>query len=143
MRIGEDAFKAISFEVARGGERIGQTPGIFHGSPIAGPLTEGPQAATKPGIELSNIMRRKASSKNYPVMTDRTYGGPGTIPSFLSDQQLAHLRALTDNTHRPAWTERYFSARCGVLDAIAFSMPEYDSRRDTLPVYVSEDDLRV
>ena len=74
------------------------------------------------------------------MITDRTYGGPGTIPSFLSEQQLAHLRTLMDaNTHRPAWMEQYFSARCGVLDAIAFNLPDYDSRRDTLPVYLSQD----
>ncbi|KAF8918920.1 hypothetical protein CPB85DRAFT_1279390 [Mucidula mucida] len=113
MRTGETAFKAISFEAAMGGGRIGVTP-------------------------VWNIIRRWADKK-YAISTDRTYGGPGTVPAWFTPRQLAELRRTMELHERPAWLERYFSVRLSVLDFAAFSLPDYDSRIATLPLYAGQE----
>ncbi|KAF9026161.1 hypothetical protein BDZ89DRAFT_1161429 [Hymenopellis radicata] len=124
IRTGETAFKAISFEAALGSTRIGSTP-----------------VATKPGLEVWNILRQSASKKRHSQpATEQTYGGPGTLRSFLTPRQLSQLRRVMDDSAvRPAWLEQYHSKRCGIMDAIAFSLPDYDSRIDTLPLYTSNE----
>ncbi len=86
-----------------------------------------------------NILRQSVSKKrrSQPA-TEQTYGGPRTLLSFLTARQLSQLRRVMDESAlRPAWLEQYHSKRCGIMDAIAFSLPDYDSRIDTLPLYTS------
>ncbi|KAH8826698.1 hypothetical protein DL96DRAFT_1603867 [Flagelloscypha sp. PMI_526] len=126
LRMGEEAFKAVTFEVAVGSERIGASP-----------------ATTPAGKELFNLIRQKASKKNYKIVT-HPLGGPGAVPTFFSPDQ--HQRLLLDLgvniEDRPPWLERYYSRRCSLLDPVALALsPEYQSRvrTETLPVYVTRE----
>ncbi|KAH8826699.1 hypothetical protein DL96DRAFT_1528403 [Flagelloscypha sp. PMI_526] len=129
LRIGEQAFKVISFEVAVGlSERIGATP-----------------ATTPAGKEIWNYIRQKASRKHYTIATHQD-GGPGTIPTFVSPDQQRRLQVGAQRNlneeDRPAWMERYYSRRRSVFEPVALALPpEYQSRlgTDTLPVYVSQE----
>ncbi len=90
-------------------------------------------AVTKAGIAVWNELRRNKKFRLGHSMTDSTYGGPGCVPTLLTQAQAEEFRRSTVTAARPEWVERYYSARLENLDAVAFALPVYT--RAELPAY--------
>ncbi|KIY63363.1 hypothetical protein CYLTODRAFT_458172 [Cylindrobasidium torrendii FP15055 ss-10] len=124
LEIGLKAFKAIAFEVAIGGDRIGATA-----------------IASKAGIKAWNRVREQARKKGYPIVTHELWGGSGTIVAMFPPEQFAKLRRLKDPSERPTWLEAYYNTRCRMIETGVGWMPGYESELQTLPAYVSQDNI--
>lgn len=90
-------------------------------------------AITKPGLAIWNEMRR---NKKARATTDRAYGGPGCLISPLQMDKF-RLSRTAEPVDRPEWVELYYSDRLENLDAVAFSLPDYNmhGRSSELPMY--------